>query len=81
LRSCDAVVTICGRIGTLNEFTIAFEDGKPTGVLEGTGGTADIIRDIIKGAKRGPGKVNFSKDPVKLLDDLMKTVKEEEGLI
>jgi hypothetical protein len=80
LRSSDAVVTICGRIGTLNEFTIAFEDDKPVGVLEGTGGTADMIRGIIKEAHRGPGKVNFAKDPIKLLDGLMKTVKEEKDI-
>jgi len=78
LRSSDAVITICGRIGTLNEFTIAFEDDKPAGVLEGSGGTADMIRDIIEKAHRGPGKVSFSKDPSDLLDKVMDTVKEEE---
>src|SRR4030067_2863202 len=32
-RASDAVIVINGRIGTLNEFTIAFEDRKPIGVL------------------------------------------------
>jgi len=40
-RSSDAVIIICGRMGTLNEFSIAFEDNKPIGVLTGSGGTAD----------------------------------------
>jgi len=66
-RSSDAVIVICGRTGTLNEFTIAFEDKKPIGVLEGTGGTADMIRDILTKAKRGFGKTVFSKDPKDLL--------------
>ena len=40
VRSADAVIEVCGRIGTLNEFTIAFEDQKPVGVLEHCGGTS-----------------------------------------
>ena len=32
-RSSDAVLIGCGRIGTINEFTVAFEDQKPLGVL------------------------------------------------
>ena len=45
-RSADAVITIYGRIGTLNEFTIAFEDKKPQGVLTGTGGTSDELEQF-----------------------------------
>lgn len=77
-RSSDAVITICGRIGTLNEFTIAFEDKKPIGVLEGTGGTADMIRDLLERSKRGPGKVIFSNDPIKLVDKLIALIESEE---
>ena len=32
IRSSDAVINVCGRIGTLNEFTIAFEDKKVIGL-------------------------------------------------
>src|ERR1700735_2414735 len=51
-RTADAVITICGRVGTLNEFTIAFEDKKPQGVLTGTGGESDEIERILKIAHR-----------------------------
>ena len=47
-RAADGVIVICGRMGTLNEFTIAFEDEKPIGVLTGSGGTADKIKDLLK---------------------------------
>src|SRR4030042_4631193 len=40
-RSADAVIIICGRIGTLNEFTVAFEHQKPIWILEESGGMAD----------------------------------------
>jgi len=78
IRSSDAVITICGRIGTLNEFTIAFEDKKPIGVLEGTGGMADNLRGIVENAHRGPGRVVYSEDPSTLLDKVLEEIQEEE---
>ncbi len=78
-RAADAVITISGRIGTLNEFTIAFEDQKPQGVLTKTGGTSDMLQDILKKAKRGSGKVVFDSDPARLLDKVVQMVKEADG--
>lgn len=77
-RSSDAIITVCGRIGTLNEFTIGFEDQKPLGVLEGTGGMADQIRDIIEKSHRGSGKVVFSKNPSDLLDQIVSLIESED---
>lgn len=77
-RACDAVITVCGRIGTLNEFTDAFEDGKPQGVLLGMGGTTDMIQDILKNAHRGVGKVVFDTDPKALVEKVIALVKKEE---
>ncbi len=77
-RASDAVIVICGRMGTLNEFTIAFEDQKPIGVLEGTGGTADIIEDLIVKSYRGPGKIAYAKEPAELLNKVVELIKKEE---
>lgn len=77
-RCADAIITICGRIGTLNEFTVAFEDKKPSGVLIGSGGTADMIKGIIEKSHRGPGKVVYDSDPKKLVKRLLKLVDEEK---
>ncbi len=78
-RSTDAVIVLCGRIGTLNEFTIAFEDKKPTGVLEGTGGAADMIAGILDNAHRGPGKVVFDREPKKLVSKILAMIEKEKG--
>lgn len=78
IRSSDAIITLCGRMGTLNEFTIAFEDQKPIGVLEGTGGTADEIRDIVRKMHRGPGRVVYSKDIKDLLDKLIVEIEKDK---
>lgn len=77
-RSSDAIITICGRIGTLNEFTIGFEDQKPMGVLEGSGGIADRLREIVANSHRGPGKIVFSDDPSDLVDKLINLIELED---
>lgn len=80
-RSADAVITICGRIGTLNEFTIAFEDNKPIGVLEGTGGMADEIKHIIELGHRGKGKIVYDSDPKRLVEKLIVLIdKDKKGV-
>jgi hypothetical protein len=75
-RAADAVIIICGRMGTLNEFTIAYEDGKPIGVLEGTGGTADLIRGLLDKPHRKGAPVIYDKDPKKLVQRLVKLLVE-----
>jgi len=77
-RAADGVVIVCGRLGTLNEFTIAFEDKKPVGVLEGSGGTADSIREIVEKSKRGPGKIVYDSDPKRLIQKLIKLINREK---
>ena len=77
-RASDAIIVICGRMGTLNEFTIAFEDDKPVGVLEGSGGVADMLKDIIKNSHRGPGRVVFDTNPRRLLDKIVQLITKEK---
>lgn len=77
-RSSDAVIVICGRIGTLNEFTIAFEDHKPIGVLVGSGGTADQVKRIVENSHRGPGKIIYESNPQKLVEQLIELIKKEK---
>ncbi len=79
-RAADAVIIVCGRLGTLNEFTIAFEDKKPIGILTGTGGMADEIKDIVAKGNRGPGKIVYDDDPKKLLERLIEIIKKEKDI-
>ncbi len=75
VRTADAVVEICGRVGTLNEFTIAFEDRKPIGVLLGTGGAVEEIPELLKVAQRGHKNVLYGTDPDTLVKQLMRVAK------
>ncbi|MEK7178825.1 MAG: hypothetical protein AAB727_01050, partial [Patescibacteria group bacterium] len=74
----DAVFIGCGRVGTINEFTIAFEDKKPIGVLEGEWPTANVIRDIMEKGNRPNEKVLFDSDPKALVERIIELVKKEK---
>ena len=70
VRSCDVVLFVAGAMGSLNEFTIAHDEGKVIGCLTGTGGVADEVDYVVqKFGKRGGARVFQSDDPEKLLDD------------
>ena len=72
VRSSEAVIFGCGRIGTIHEFTIAFEDGKPIGILEGTWETDQVIHTIINASHRNAEMVIFDSDPDRLVKKLKK---------
>lgn len=73
-RSADAVIFGCGRIGTINEFTIAYEDGKPIGVLEGEWSADETIKMIIERGNRPTNNIVFDKDPKRLVEKVIELV-------
>lgn len=80
-RVADAVIVGCGRMGTLNEFTIAFEDKKPIGILEGGWVTDEVIKTIIEKSFRGEemkDRIVFDSDPKLLLDKLIAVISNLE---
>jgi hypothetical protein len=63
------VIVLGGATGTLNEFTIAYDEGKIIGILEGSGGVADHVKEIIQFCQKPTrGLVVFDKDPEKLVE-------------
>ena len=72
IRSSSAIIIVGGGIGTLNEFTIAFDEGRIIGVLRGTGGIAEDIPAIVERCGRQlDGRVVFSADPDKLVQKVL----------
>lgn len=81
VRSADVVIIFGGAIGTLNEFTIAYDEGKIIGVLEGSGGVADHIREIIAFSKKPTrGTVLFDSDPERLIENCLKSLETSHHL-
>ena len=69
VRSCDIVLFVAGAMGSLNEFTIAHDEGKVIGCLTGTGGLADEVDYLLKKfSKNTDTPVFHDEDAVKLLD-------------
>jgi uncharacterized protein (TIGR00725 family) len=74
VRSCDVALFISGSIGSLNEFTIAYDEGKVIGCLTGTGGVADEIERLIATfQKETKARVFYDDDPEKLLEVCTRT--------
>lgn len=59
VRSCDIVLFINGEMGTLNEFTIAHDEGKVIGCLAGTSGVADESDYLVKHFSKPTGAQVF----------------------
>ena len=80
IRSSDIVIIFGGGIGTINEFTIAFDEGKIIGVIEGVGGASDKIQDIMKLSHRTTGAAVFtSPDPSQLMQKCLSALKSRSS--
>jgi uncharacterized protein (TIGR00725 family) len=75
VRSCDAVLFIAGSMGSLNEFTIAYDEGKVIGCLTGTGGVADEVKQLVSTFRKPTkARVVYDSDPEQLVDRCLSEV-------
>jgi uncharacterized protein (TIGR00725 family) len=77
-RSSDAVFFGCGRIGTIHEFTIAFEDKKPIGILEAQWETDEVIKSILENGHRPNDRIVFDTDPKALVERVIELVNQDK---
>lgn len=73
IEEADAAIVFNGRFGTLSEFTVAVEEGLPVGIIEGTGGISDEIRNLCNLVQRDVMKdrIIFENDYKTLIDELI----------
>src|SRR5437870_909787 len=77
VRSCDVVLFIAGSIGSLNEFTIAYDEGKIIGCLIGTGGVADEVKRLAETfQKQTRARVFYHDDPKRLIEACLAVLKQ-----
>ena len=82
VSSCDAIIVASGHVGTLNEFTIAYDEGMIIGVMQGSAGIADFIDDIIKIANKKTGaQMIYDKDPHRLVKRVIAAIRKSQGAI
>ena len=59
-------------MSSLGEFSIAYDDGNVIGALQGTGGIADHLDQIVSLIHKDTGtEMFYSDDPVALLDETL----------
>ncbi len=72
IRSCDIVIVVGGRSGTLGELAIAYDEGRLIGILKGTGGIAEIAETILAASEKATGAcVLYDDEPGRLVDRLV----------
>jgi len=77
--NCDAGIIISGRWGTMNEFTNLYDMGKVIGVLTGSGGVADEIKNLMtRISKKTKAIVIFDSSPKALLEKIMNSLHKQE---
>src|SRR6185436_9647357 len=74
VRSTDAMIIGPGRVGTLNEFSVSFEDRRPIGILEGSWKTDEFLHQVIDASHRPNDFIVFDSDPKALVERLIELV-------
>lgn len=74
VAKCNAIIFAGGRLGTLNELTVAVADEKTIGLLKGTGGIADNAEKILKMAETN-AEIASGMDCKKLLEKVLEKLK------
>lgn len=78
VRSTDALICGCGRIGTIHNFTTALEEDKPIGIYEGPWDTGEELREILSKGHKSNARVVSVDDPNKILDELFLMIHKEK---
>jgi predicted Rossmann-fold nucleotide-binding protein len=80
----DAGIVVGGRFGTTIEALTMIEEGRPLGVLTGTGGTAKVMQHLLREAARAGKKprapVIFDSNPERLVRRLRAATLEYKAL-
>ncbi len=80
LRSCDAAIFIAGRMGTLSEFTIAYDEaleGFVIGILTQSGGLSDEFLNIAeKSGKSSKATIIGCSRPQSLVESVFEQLQK-----
>ena len=81
IRSSDVVLFVGGGMGTLNEFTVAYEERKVIGALTGLGGVSDKLDEVLalSGRRWRPECMVIDDDPVRLVERVLELHADYQG--
>ena len=78
VRSTDALICGCGRVGTIHNFTTALQEKKPIGIFEGDWDMGDQLKDIVSKSHKESSMIISGEDPKKLIDDLISEIQKNK---
>ena len=79
VEACDAAIFVSGRIGTMNEFTIAYDVGRNIGLLCGTGGFTDRARELVDALGKPSESIIVERSsPLQLVAELERFHREKQ---
>src|SRR5262245_1855119 len=78
VRASNAAVFIGGSMGTMNEFTLAYDEEKIIGILEGSGGFCNYMKEWLPAlAKPGNSSIiHYAANPDRLLDQIFASIRD-----
>jgi len=80
VRSCDGMVTVGGRMGSLHELSTALESRKVCGVLLGSGGLADYTPTLLDHIEApGSREIIYDTNPKRLIKKVIEALDKKYG--
>jgi uncharacterized protein (TIGR00725 family) len=78
VRASHGLVFIGGSMGALNEYTIAYDENKIIGILDGSGGFCNHLEDWMLHLSKPHNRAVLihCKDPEKLVEDVFQAIRE-----
>jgi uncharacterized protein (TIGR00725 family) len=84
INSCDGLIAAGGGVGTLTEISLAYHQGKPVVVIEGSGNISDKIHKILDEEgyldNKKLVKIKFAKTAKEALGILINDIKKGESI-
>jgi len=78
VRASNAAVFIGGSMGTLNEFTLAYDEEKIIGILEGSGGFCNHLKDWMPALSKPDNHsiIHYAANPDQLIDQIFASLQD-----
>ncbi|MCI0446179.1 LOG family protein [bacterium] len=78
VRASNAAIFIGGSMGTMNELTLAYDEEKIIGILEGSGGFCNHLKEwmpaLVKAGNRSI--IHYAANPDRLIDQVFATLRD-----
>jgi uncharacterized protein (TIGR00725 family) len=81
IRASHGLIFVGGSMGALNEFTIAYDEHKVIGILEGTGGFCDHMQEWMTHLAKPDNRavILYGQEPRTLVKDVLHAISERKA--